>query len=68
METSEFGYKVKLTDTLTWNKKILTNVNKWWRNYRTRKDLANLSEHFLEDIGVGREQARQESIRHFWDQ
>ncbi|WP_038175028.1 DUF1127 domain-containing protein [Vibrio pacinii] len=67
METSEFGYKVKLTDTLTWNKKILTNVSQWWRNYRTRKDLANLSEHLLEDIGVGREQARQESIRHFWD-
>ena len=67
METSEFGYKKKLTDTLYWDKEILTMVKRWWRNYRTRKQLDNLSEHLLEDIGLTKDQAYKESTRHFWD-
>ncbi len=67
METSEFGYKVKLKETLSWDKKILTNLSRWWRNYRTRKQLSHLSNHLLEDIGVTQAQARKESARHFWE-
>lgn len=68
METSEFGYKQKLSDTLVWDKKFLTLVKRWWRNYRTRKQLKDLPTHLLDDIGLTKEQAHQESIRHFWDQ
>ena len=39
METSEYGYKQKLSDTLAWDKEILTLIKRWWRNYRTRKQL-----------------------------
>ena len=67
METSEFGYRVKLSETLRWNKKTLANLTRWWRNYRTRKQLPQLSNHLLEDIGITHEQARKESMRHFWD-
>ncbi|WCP67677.1 DUF1127 domain-containing protein [Vibrio tubiashii] len=67
METSEYGYKQKLSDTLVWDKKILTLIKRWWRNYRTRKQLENLPEHLLDDLGLTKEQAHQESIRRFWD-
>lgn len=67
METPEFGYKVKLKETLSWDKKILTNLSRWWRNYRTRKQLSHLSNHLLEDIGVTQAQARKESARLFWE-
>ncbi|UUM30087.1 DUF1127 domain-containing protein [Vibrio japonicus] len=67
METSELGYKAKFADTLGWDKKILTKVSRWWRNYRTRKALSHLSDHLMEDIGLTPAQARQESVRHFWD-
>ncbi|AIW13170.1 DUF1127 domain-containing protein [Vibrio europaeus] len=67
METSEYGYKQKLSDTLVWDKEILTLIKRWWRNYRTRKQLENLPEHLLDDLGLTKEQAHQESIRRFWD-
>lgn len=67
METSEFGYKQKLSDTLVWDKKFLTLVKRWWRNYRTRQQLKDVPSHLLEDIGLTKEQAHQESVRHFWD-
>jgi len=67
METSEFGYKQKLSDTLVWDKKFLTLVKRWWRNYRTRKQLKDLPTHLLDDIGLTKEQAHQEIRRHFWD-
>lgn len=67
METSEYGYKQKLPDTLFWDKEILTLIKRWWRNYRTRKQLENLPEHLLDDLGLTKEQAHQESIRRFWD-
>lgn len=67
MESSQFGYRARLSDTLRWDKKILTKASRWWRNYRTRQALANLSDHLLEDIGVTHEKAQQESVRFFWD-
>tara|TARA_Y100001956_G_C4129366_1_gene192520 strand:- start:12022 stop:12225 length:204 start_codon:yes stop_codon:yes gene_type:complete len=50
-----------------WENKFLTKVGVWWRNYRTRRHLEDLSTHLLEDIGLTEEQAQQESVRHFWD-
>ena len=67
METSEFGYKQKLSDTLVWDKKFLTLVKRWWRNYRTRQQLKDVPSRLLDDIGLTKEQAHQESVRHFWD-
>ena len=35
--------------------------------WRQRRDLADLDEHLLRDIGVTREQATREASRPFWD-
>jgi len=48
-------------------KKFLTNAKVWKRNYTTRRELSHLSEHSLRDIGVTKEEAYRESIRHYWD-
>lgn len=48
-------------------KKFLTKVKVWKRNYTTRRDLLELSDHSLRDIGVTREEACRESVRHCWD-
>lgn len=67
METSQFGYPRKLFDALVWDKNYLTIVKRWWRNYRTRKQLENLPEHLLDDLGLTKEQVHQESTRRFWN-
>ncbi|AGI26673.1 DUF1127 domain-containing protein [Pseudomonas sp. MT3] len=38
----------------------------FWRRVRTRKQLLELSDEQLRDIGVSREQARLEAMRPFW--
>lgn len=38
----------------------------FWRRLRTRKQLLELSDEQLRDIGVTREQARLEAMRPFW--
>ncbi|MBD9501862.1 DUF1127 domain-containing protein [Pseudomonas sp. BGr12] len=38
----------------------------FWRRVRTRKQLMDLSDAQLKDIGVTREQARIEAMRPFW--
>ncbi|WP_447754610.1 DUF1127 domain-containing protein [Pseudomonas nicosulfuronedens] len=43
--------------------------NRWrqfWRRVRTRKQLLELSDAQLRDIGVSREQAKLEAMRPFW--
>ncbi|QRY80299.1 DUF1127 domain-containing protein [Pseudomonas sp. PDNC002] len=43
--------------------------NRWqqfWRRVRTRKQLLELSDEQLRDIGVSREQAKLEAMRPFW--
>jgi uncharacterized protein YjiS (DUF1127 family) len=43
--------------------------NRWqqfWRRVRTRKQLLELSDEQLRDIGISREQARLEAMRPFW--
>ncbi|SEF74765.1 DUF1127 domain-containing protein [Vibrio hangzhouensis] len=48
-------------------KKFLIVVRQWHQNYRSRKALAELSDHLLDDIGVTRAEAREESQRNFWN-
>ncbi len=48
-------------------KKILSLVNQWLQNQRTRKQLADLPEYLLNDIGITKEKANQEVRRNFWD-
>ncbi|SDI34846.1 DUF1127 domain-containing protein [Pseudomonas panipatensis] len=38
----------------------------FWRRVRTRKQLLELSDEQLRDIGISREQARIEAMRPFW--
>ncbi|MBB4862829.1 uncharacterized protein YjiS (DUF1127 family) [Pseudomonas nitritireducens] len=38
----------------------------FWRRVRTRKQLLELSDQQLQDIGISREQARLEAMRPFW--
>ncbi|MCG9680782.1 DUF1127 domain-containing protein [Vibrio sp. Isolate23] len=68
METSEYGYKQRISDTLVWDKKILTKIARWWRNHTTRKQLEHLPDHLLDDLGLTKEQSHGESIRRFWDE
>ena len=35
--------------------------------WRQRRDLADLDDHILRDIGITRDEARRESSRPFWD-
>ncbi len=39
----------------------------WSRIYRTRKQLLELPDSVLEDLGLTREAARKEAARPFWD-
>ncbi|ARE39134.1 hypothetical protein RGUI_0993 [Rhodovulum sp. P5] len=39
---------------------------RWWRNARTRGQLARMSTHTLNDIGLTQEAARREAARPFW--
>ncbi|WP_410000935.1 DUF1127 domain-containing protein [Vibrio hangzhouensis] len=48
-------------------KRFLIIFRQWYQNYRSRKVLAELSDHLLDDIGVTRAEARKESERCFWD-
>jgi uncharacterized protein YjiS (DUF1127 family) len=47
-------------------KNILTVLSVWYRNYRTRKALAEMSDRLLDDIGISPYEAKQESHRPFW--
>jgi len=38
----------------------------WLQRHRSRKALANLSEHMLRDVGLTQEQANAEIIKPFW--
>lgn len=67
MENVEYGCKERLSGSGFLDKNILTKLKCWWRNFRTRKQLSELPEHLLKDVGLTKEQAHHESIRHFWD-
>ncbi len=47
--------------------KIRTNLNLWIERVQQRKELSELSDHQLKDIGITRDQAEKESNKNFWD-
>ncbi|MGF1799364.1 DUF1127 domain-containing protein [Vibrio gigantis] len=47
-------------------KKFYSKLKVYLQNRRTRKRLAELSDHLLEDVGITREQANEEVRRPFW--
>lgn len=38
----------------------------WFERYQQRKQLAQLNEHLLKDIGISRSDALQEALKPFW--
>ena len=45
---------------------IARTIALWFARRRQRRDLAELDEHLLKDIGVTREQAAREAAKPFW--
>ncbi|MDW6001685.1 DUF1127 domain-containing protein [Vibrio mangrovi] len=50
-----------------WVKNIYSLIKQWRQNAKTRRQLSELPEHLLEDIGVTPEEAHKESQKYFWD-
>ncbi|MGB1322666.1 MAG: DUF1127 domain-containing protein [Vibrio gallaecicus] len=48
-------------------KKFYSKFRTYLQNRRTRKHLAELSDHLLEDVGITREQANEEMRKSFWE-
>ncbi|PTP43732.1 DUF1127 domain-containing protein [Vibrio splendidus] len=48
-------------------KKFYFNFKRYLQNRRTRKHLAELSDHLLEDVGITRGQANEEVRKAFWE-
>ena len=57
-----FFYPVNLTQL----KEIFCKLEQWEQNYRSRKALLKLSDAQLEDIGLTRTDALEESQKPFW--
>jgi uncharacterized protein YjiS (DUF1127 family) len=38
----------------------------WWRRARTRRELAELDDRILADLGLDRVEARREAAKPFW--
>lgn len=47
-------------------KGLVHRLNRWRINWRTRRQLALLSDHMLKDIGLSRIDAEQEAQKPFW--
>lgn len=45
----------------------IQRLNRWYINYRTRRQLARLPDFMLKDIGVSRLDAEQETSKFFWE-
>ena len=41
-------------------------IDRWSRRYRTRRDLLEMTDHILKDIGINRIDALQEGKKAFW--
>ncbi|UPR57577.1 DUF1127 domain-containing protein [Vibrio sp. ED004] len=48
-------------------KKFYSKFRTYLQNRRTRKHLAELSDHLLEDVGITREPANEEMRKSFWE-
>ena len=45
---------------------IFSKLSIWRKNYRTRRHLAELPEHLLDDIGYSEREVRKEIDKPFW--
>ena len=48
-------------------KEFYSKFRLYFQNRRTRKHLAELSDHLLEDVGITRGQANEEVRKSFWE-
>lgn len=44
----------------------IQKISRWYVNWRTRRQLAQLPDFMLKDIGVSRTDAEKEARKHFW--
>jgi len=59
-----FANTMSLIQTI---KRIYTKISDWREVYRQRRELRELSDHLLKDIGISRSDAMREASRAFWD-
>ncbi len=50
-----------------WREGIKGKLRRWAEVYRGRRELRQLSDHMLKDIGLSRADAEGEAARPFWD-
>lgn len=48
-------------------KEFLRAIRKWNRRYRTRRDLLEMEDRILKDIGINRSDALKEGKKAFWE-
>ena len=56
----------RLNHWTVWRGRVFGLIEVWMRRSRTRRELSDLNDHELADIGVSRAQARFESDKPFW--
>jgi uncharacterized protein YjiS (DUF1127 family) len=50
-----------------WMRRVIATFRSWHRNVRARRELLQLNDHELRDIGLTRVEALYEASRPFWD-
>ncbi len=56
-----------MTELMRSINKVWATVKAWQEVSWQRRELINLSDHQLKDIGISRADAQREANRHFWD-
>jgi uncharacterized protein YjiS (DUF1127 family) len=71
--SKSFGYGISNTSTTTRPAKqqpvlysLIEMIGAWAARWHQRKVLAELDEHFLNDVGLSPEQTRREAAKPFW--
>lgn len=66
--SKRFASGTRLSGTKTKARKFrpIKILKSWYQNWRTRRELAGLSDYLLKDIGITRAEAEQEFSKPFW--
>ena len=56
-QTPRLGHMLNLT---------ICTLQTWVKRYKNRRQLAQLEDHILEDVGLSREQLKREIMKPFW--
>ncbi len=56
-----------LEENQNWLQYFFSKLSIWRRNYRTRRQLAELSEYLLDDLGLDRKKVSKELRKSFWE-